>query len=303
MDSDTRLEAAPLVSIGMPVRNCAGTLALSLRSILAQSYQNWELLLINDGSSDETLEVARQFDDPRIRVFSYDQSRGLACRLNQALDQSRGEYFARMDGDDICFPERFSQQVTFLETHPDIDLLGGGTVIFDPAGSLQGCFPLRMSHAEICATPWTGFYLAHPSWMGRLSWFLQYRYDERSLRAQDQDLLLRSYRRSRFSALPETLLAYRQDGVSLQRTWCSRWYFGRALLRQAFQGDWRLLKGVALLVGKFLADLAMLFPGRQGGNMRRMPSADASAQAAWLELWAAVNASGQRSDNSRSGPG
>lgn len=299
MDSGTRLEAAPLVSIGMPVRNCAGTLEYSIRSILAQSYRNWELLLINDGSSDDTLEVISQFPDPRIRVFSHNESRGLAVRLNQALDQAHGKYFARMDGDDICFPDRLAKQVAFLEANPVIDLLGSGAVIFDPAGGVHGCLPLRPSHAEICAEPWAGFYLAHPSWMGHLTWFLQYRYDECSLRAQDQELLLRSYRDSQFAALPDVLLGYRQDRRSLWSIWRSRWYFGRALFRQALHGDRQLFKGGALLAVKFLADLAVLLPGRQGGSMRCMRSIEPALSSDWQNLWTSVNAACLQHSDSR----
>src|SRR4051794_36827493 len=114
----------PLVSIGMPVRNNEKTLGVAVRSIVRQTYPQWELLLINDGSTDGTLEVARGFCDERIRVIDEPESRGLPARLNQAVAAARGEYFARMDGDDLSYPERLERQVAYLQAHPEVDLVG-----------------------------------------------------------------------------------------------------------------------------------------------------------------------------------
>jgi glycosyltransferase involved in cell wall biosynthesis len=277
----------PLVSIGMPVRNGAATLASTLRSILAQTYTRWELILIDDGSTDGTSSIAKQFNDPRIRLFRREESRGLACRLNEALTLSRGSYFARMDGDDICFPERLAKQVEFLDLNTTVDLLGCAAVVFDASGQLHGRIPLRVTHEEICAAPWAGFYLPHPSWMGRRSWFLQHGYDSKALRAQDQELLLRTYRSSRFSALPTVLLGYRQDGTALMRTWRSRGYFGAALCRQILRGgDWRLSYGLLLLAGKFCVDVVAVAFGAYGKSLRqRGQLVDVAVQDEWLQVW------------------
>src|ERR1039458_2052600 len=101
-----RPESFPLVSIGMPAFNCEKTLAVAIHSILNQTYSNWELLLMEDGSSDRTPEVAQSFSDPRISVFADQSHKGLVPRLNQAVAMSRGKYFARMDADDVAYPER-----------------------------------------------------------------------------------------------------------------------------------------------------------------------------------------------------
>src|SRR5579871_2414525 len=102
-----RHDEPPLVSVGMPVRNNERTLARAIASILGQTHPQLELILIDDGSSDGTLRVAQSFSDSRIRLFSDGQSLGLSTRLNQAIDVSGGRYFARMDGDDVSYPERF----------------------------------------------------------------------------------------------------------------------------------------------------------------------------------------------------
>ncbi len=98
----------PLISIAMPVYNCETTVAASLRSILLQSYPRWELLVIDDGSTDATLEIVRGFQDPRIRIVADGEHRLLPCRLNQAIAMARGQFFARMDGDDIAYPARWN---------------------------------------------------------------------------------------------------------------------------------------------------------------------------------------------------
>src|ERR1700684_499695 len=100
----------PLVSIGMPVYDCEKTIAVSLRSILNQTFTEWELIIIDDGSQDGTLARAREFDDPRIRIVDGQRNLGLPARLNQAVHLSGGTYFARMDGDDIAYPERIEKQ-------------------------------------------------------------------------------------------------------------------------------------------------------------------------------------------------
>jgi hypothetical protein len=84
-----------------------------------------------------------------------------------------------MDADDIAYPERFERQVRYLASHPDVELLGHGAVLFKGEGEIIGLYPTAQDHEEICHRPWWGFPLAHPTWMGKRSWFLRYRYDER----------------------------------------------------------------------------------------------------------------------------
>ena len=109
------MSETPLVSVAMPVFNGAQTIEPAIRSVLYQTYENWELILVEDGSTDETLARSRQFTDSRIRIISDGTNQGHGARLNQAIELSRGKYIARMDQDDLCFPERFELQVDFLE--------------------------------------------------------------------------------------------------------------------------------------------------------------------------------------------
>jgi glycosyltransferase involved in cell wall biosynthesis len=220
----------PVVSIAMSMRNASASISLTLQSLIDQRFTEWELLLLDDGSSDDSLAVAKRFRDERITLLGNGRHLGLATRMNEAVAASRGRYIARMDADDIAYPERIARQVAYLEQHPEIDLLGTRAIIFDNAGEVVGQLPSGTSHQEITARPWQSFYLAHPTWMGRSAWFRKYPYDARLPKAQDYDLLLRSHATSRFACLPEILLGYRQERLSLGKTLATRMQVAQAAM-------------------------------------------------------------------------
>jgi glycosyltransferase involved in cell wall biosynthesis len=222
-----------MVTVGMPVRDCERTVSAAIRSILWQSYSNWELLILDDGSTDRTLEIVERFQDSRIRIVTDGASKGLSARLNQAISLGRGEYFARMDGDDISYPERLERQILFLRGHPEIDLLGAGILVFRDEGQALGTRVILENHEEICRRPSAGFYLPHPTWMGRTAWFRRHLYRAQAVRMEDQDLMLRAHRTSRFANLPEILLGYREDSFSLRKALAGRYHFMSLL---AFDG-------------------------------------------------------------------
>lgn len=200
----------PLVTIAMPVFNGGATLRVALTSLLAQTFQDWELLLIDDGSSDGAVTTLPDNVDARIRIIADGANRGLAARLNQAIGLARGRYFARMDQDDVAHPGRIEQQVSYLASNPGTDLLGTKCVAISEDNRILGEFPFRETHADICARPWSGFYLAHPSWMGRTEWFRRHRYaDNAPFRCEDQELLLRAHSESTYHSLDNVLMAYR----------------------------------------------------------------------------------------------
>ena len=199
----------PRITVALPVFNGGGALALAVQSLVDQTLLDWELLLIDDGSTDGSLDGA-WLADSRITLVRDGRNLGLSSRLNQAVSLARAPLFARMDHDDIAHPRRLERQAAFLDQHPEVDLLGARCVAMNEAEQVIGELPSAVTHEEICARPWRGFYLAHPTWMGRTGWFRAHPYRVPGpYRCEDQELLLRTYRQSRFAALPEPLLAYR----------------------------------------------------------------------------------------------
>jgi glycosyltransferase involved in cell wall biosynthesis len=207
----------PTISIAMPFFNGARTLSLAIRSMLQQSFEDFELLLCDDGSTDNSAEVIRSFKDLRVIFWSDGRRRRLAARLNECIDRARGQYLARMDADDVAFPDRLAVQLRTLQQNPELDLCGGPAIVFGESGTPLWQFTPAPQHAGIVAHPARGFPLWHPTWMGRIEWFRTWRYEETALLAQDQELLLRSYRQSRFANVTETVLGYRQERVSLKK--------------------------------------------------------------------------------------
>ena len=200
----------PLITVAMPVYNAGKNLRLAVLSIVNQTYLNWELLIIDDGSSDDSFLDIADINDSRIKILCDGVNRGLVARLNEAIDLARGEYFARMDGDDISYPDRFLKQVAVLQNNSKIDLMATRVITIDEANLPTGLFPYAISHSEICSRPWKGFYFPHPTWMGKTEWFRKYRYSVPApYCCEDQELILRSYQDSHLETLNETLLAYR----------------------------------------------------------------------------------------------
>ncbi len=115
---------SPLVSVIIPIYNGEKYIEQTIESVLSQTYQTWELVIINDGSSDNTEKLISKYTDNRIRYFRNDTNKGISFSLNKGLEESRGEYIARLDADDIALPSRFEKQVGFLTKNKDYVLCG-----------------------------------------------------------------------------------------------------------------------------------------------------------------------------------
>ncbi|MGJ4946758.1 glycosyltransferase family 2 protein [Bradyrhizobium sp. HKCCYLS20291] len=270
----------------MSMRNSASTVGTAVRSVQLQSWLNWELIVIDDGSSDQSADVVAAFDDRRIRLIREPASAGLAARLNQAVELSRGELIARMDADDICFPERLARQVDCLQKNAAIDLIGCGAVVFSKTAGLVGTLPVGLSHEEITAQPLRGFQMPHPTWCGQAAWFRANPYDPALRKTQDQDLLLRTYSRSRFACLPDILLGYRQDDFELRKVLVGRRTYAGALWRhRSTSGIAEALGGIAGQVLKGAADSVATGLGLGLIAQRwRLNSVPPSLPAQWAEL-------------------
>jgi glycosyltransferase involved in cell wall biosynthesis len=212
-------------------------------------------------------------------------------RLNQAVHHSRGKYFARIDGDDIAYPERLEKQLAFLERHPEIDLMGTRMLSFRDDGTVIGAYPFKLTHQEICRNPNSGFYLYHPTWMGRRQWFLKNPYRPDFKKTQDQELLLRTHTNSLFASIPEFLNAYRKPTLSLKTILISRLYFSKALFQNALRlkRGW-LMTGIPVQAAKGLVDTFAVVSGLNYKILRHraLPVPPVELKR-WQRVWAAVN--------------
>lgn len=278
--------SAPTISIGMPVFNCETTVADSIASILNQSYKDWELVVYDDGSRDRTMEVARRFSDPRIRIIDGQENRGLPSCLNRIIESCGSKYFARMDGDDIAYPRRLEEQVSALEQNPEIDILGSSILILDEAGEANGLRRARETHKAICGPPWSIAIMPHVTWMGRTEWFKSHPYDEIATHAQDRDLLIRSRRHAKYGALQSVLMGVREVIV-----WRKQKIARMQLLRTAFvQGLRQHDPSLFFLTtaAEFLKcgiDFIATFTGLNHRLLRyRVPPVDAASVAEWQSV-------------------
>lgn len=201
----------PLITIAIPCFNSAFYMEHSINSVMRQAYQNWELLLIDDGSSDTSLQIAKQYEsrDSRIRVMSDGQNKGLANRLNESVREAKGLYYFRMDADDIMFPDRIQKQIAFLEAHPEIDVVGTSAVIIGENNEILFGMKGPMTAPQKRSDVINGNIFIHPSVAGKTSWFREHPYDDSKRRSQDFFLWLSSVEDSKFGIIDEPLLFYR----------------------------------------------------------------------------------------------
>lgn len=209
----------PLVSVVMPVYNAQAYVGAAVRSIVAQSFQDFEFLIFDDGSTDRSSAILEHWAsrDGRLRLFR-EGHRGYVPWLNEGITRAQGRYLARMDADDLALPQRFARQVAYLESQRACVAVGSDCLLIDPQG-----WPLRRleqprTHEEIDARHLRGQGggLAHPSVMLRTEAARQiggYRVDYQY--SEDMDLWLRLAEVGRLMNLPEVLLKYRQHFQSV----------------------------------------------------------------------------------------
>jgi len=208
------------ISIGLPFFNARRTLADAVRSVFAQSYRDWELILIDDGSSDGSKELALQIEDSRVHVISDGVNRGLSSRLNQIASLAQGKYLARMDADDLMHPERIARQIAFLEANPSIDVIDTTTYTVDDDMTPLGIRGDEKLDSRPEAVLRNGL-LIHPTIMARSDWFRNNPYDGVYVRAEDRELWCRTCTTTKFDRLVEPLFFYREGLAGNLRNYLS----------------------------------------------------------------------------------
>lgn len=204
----------PAITVLIPARNAAATLGETLDSLVAQTFQDFDVLLVDDASTDATPALAQAYGDRlALRVLSLAENAGVAGALNQGLARIDSPYVARLDADDLALPTRLARQHAFLQEHPDIDVCSSAMVLFHPAGGPPpqvltkpaGDAAIKTALVQYCA-------LSHPACMLRRGFFEAVGlFDPQLDFAEDYDLWCRgALQGRRYANLPDVLTRYRQ---------------------------------------------------------------------------------------------
>ncbi len=220
--AETTSNPVPRVSVLMPVYNAQRYLAQAVESVLAQTWRDFELIVINDGSTDESEAMLRRYAaaDSRVRLVSRPNT-GYVVALNEMIGLARGDLLARMDADDVCLPARFERQVAYMDQHPECAACGCRVQLIDADGDALRDMSASTTHEQIDAAHLAGRggEIAHPAAMIRASAMRKvggYRTDLAP--AEDLDLFLRLGEVGSLANLPDRLLQYRVHLQSVGHT-------------------------------------------------------------------------------------
>jgi len=255
-----------LISIIMGIYNCENTLREAVYSIFAQTYSNWELIMCDDGSTDNTYGVAKELskEDNRIILIKNKKNRGLNYTLNRCLQYAKGDYIARMDGDDLSIAERFEKEISFLEEHSEYGLVSSPMIFFDENGEWGRSYAIEEpTKADVL----TGGPICHAPVMIRkecMDAVGGYTVDRRMLRVEDINLWIKLYAKGyRCYNIQEPLYKMRNDENAYKRR---KYKYRINSVYVRLQGC-RLLKAEPICYVKaFKPMLAGLIPG----NIRKI---------------------------------
>ena len=216
------MDGSKKISILMGIYNCAPTLNEAIESIINQTYTNWEFIICDDGSTDNSFDIAKNYEknDPgRFKVIKNSKNKGLNATLNRCLKLADGEYIARMDGDDLCDPTRFQKEVEILNNHPEYAIVSTHMTTFDEVGE-WGCIR-TLEKPQTSDLPTHVQMFCHAPCMIRKEAFLDvggYTEDNRLLRVEDYHLWYKFYAKGyKGYNIPEALYKMRDDRNALHR--------------------------------------------------------------------------------------
>lgn len=209
----------PLVSIVLPAFNCEKFIRFTIDSLLNQTYTNFELLIINDGSTDSTVQIIKSFSDTRIQLINNSKNKGLIYTLNKGLELAKGKYIARIDADDICLPTRLEKQVNWLEKNSNTVIVATKIEFIDEQGMAIGTWDLdqqKTTAYQIKNAMLWQCCIAHPTVMMRSDVIKKYRYANNQKHSEDFGLWLQVLSdHFTIEKIPEALVQYRVHSSSV----------------------------------------------------------------------------------------
>ena len=207
----------PQVTVLLPVYNSEKYIAQAIESILNQTFRNFELLIIDDGSEDSSVKIVQSYSDPRIRIVKNLQNLGLVQTLNRGITLIKSEYLARMDADDIALPDRLEKQLLFMQARPEVGLLGGAIQLMDENGDKQGKITVPINDSYLLKF-WLHFenVIKHPTVMLRTELLVKTGiYDADFIYNEDFDLWTRFAAQTEIANLPDLLLYKREHSLNI----------------------------------------------------------------------------------------
>ncbi|MBX2857963.1 MAG: glycosyltransferase [Cellvibrionaceae bacterium] len=208
----------PAISVVMPVKDGERYLRMALDSVLRQSFDNFEIIIVNDGSSDSTAQIIASYSDPRLIVIAHSVPQGVAVSLNVGIAKARGKYVARMDADDCCLPRRLERQFNYMEAHSNCIALGCSYYLMDENDKVLRKAYVPTSDAELRFMLLYSVPFCHPSLMYRRQVLIDngLSYSKASGYAEDFEFLIRLSKFGDFACTCEYLFQYRTHagGVS-----------------------------------------------------------------------------------------
>ncbi len=204
----------PKVTVLMPVFNGEAYLRTAIESILKQSFDDFEFLIIDDGSTDGSHAIISSYNDLRIRLEHHESNRGTVHALNHGIRLARGKYIARMDCDDVSRPQRLEQQVRFMDDNPGIGVCGSGMRLIKK-GRLKNTRHLPESDQELKITLLFNTCFFHPTVIMKKSLAATFRYPENLVYTQDYNFWTRLARETQFANLRETLVYFREHAEQI----------------------------------------------------------------------------------------
>lgn len=216
MSNPAAVTASPKISIVMAAYNEERDIAKAIESILAQTFTDWELIIVDDGSSDNTVAIIQSFaaQDDRIRLIRNETNLELSASLNRGIEVARADLIARADADDINLPQRLSKQFEFMQQNPQIDVLGTAAYLLDANGQRVNTVSYPQAHDELSQLSFLKNHFFHPSVIIRSRFFdAAGVYNPEYPNAEDKEIWLRGLRSGcRYANLSEPLIEYSTDG-------------------------------------------------------------------------------------------
>ena len=212
----------PVVSVVMPVYNRERYVGAAIQSILDQTFTDFEFIIVDDGSSDGSVDVIQNFDDPRIRLIILGENRGIGVARNTGNNAARGEYIAVMDSDDIALPQRLEKQVAYMRAHPDVGVCGASIRYVDEGFKPIGVWRADVENGICRAKLFFGLPFAHPTFMVKSDIYRRVSYPTQFEVVKDYAFLVQASASTRLGAVKDVLLLMREHGGRISNTQSDR---------------------------------------------------------------------------------